>query len=213
MNATGRKITISENDVAATASSTSLVPSTAARNGVSPSSSIFLKMFSSTTMASSITMPTASVRPSSVIVLRVRLSARISVKLAISDAGMASELMIVAGMLRMKSRTMRLARMLPTIRCSSSADTDAMMNFESSRVVTMVKPGGSVGWIVLIACLRPSMTVSVFWPDWRRMSMTIARCPETNADCRASASESATFATSATRIGVPPWVAMTMSLN
>ena len=57
------------------------------------------------------------------------------------------------------------------------------------------------------------MTVSVFWPDWRRMSMTIARCPETNADCRASASESATVATSATRIGVPPWVAMTMSLN
>ena len=125
MNATGRKMTTSDSEVAATASRTSPVPSTAARNGGIPSSSIFRKMFSSTTIASSITIPTASVRPSSVIMFSVKSIARISVKVAMSDAGIASALMIVAGTLRMKSSTTRLARRLPRSRCSSSEAIDS----------------------------------------------------------------------------------------
>ena len=125
MNATGMKITTSESDVAATASRTSPVPSTAARNGGSPSCSIFRKMFSSTTIASSMTIPTASVRPSRVMVFSVKSMTRISVNVAINDAGIASALMIIAGTFRMKARTTRLASRLPRIRCSSSEAIDA----------------------------------------------------------------------------------------
>jgi len=57
MNATGRKTAINESDVASTASPTSRVPSTAACIGVRFFSSMKRKMFSSTTTASSMTMP------------------------------------------------------------------------------------------------------------------------------------------------------------
>ena len=51
-------------------------------------------MFSSTTIASSMTMPTASVMPSSVMLFSVKPITRISVKVAMIDAGMASDAMI-----------------------------------------------------------------------------------------------------------------------
>ena len=66
MKATGRKTAISDRLVASTARPTSLVPSTAASRGLIFFSSMKRKMFSSTTTASSITMPTASVSASSV---------------------------------------------------------------------------------------------------------------------------------------------------
>ncbi len=213
MNATGRKMTTSESDVAATARSTSLVPSMAARTGGRPSSSIFLKMFSSTTIASSMTMPTASVRPRSVIVFSVKPSTRIRVKLAMSEAGIDRALMIIAGMLRMKSSTTRLARRLPRMRCSWSAAIEALMKRDSSCICTSVRPAGSCGWSVLSAALRPAMTAIVFCPDWRRMSMRTARWPWTKTADRASSWLSSTCATSATRIGAPPWVATTIWPN
>ena len=58
---------------------------------------------------------------------------------------MASELISIAGMLRMKNSTIRLAKMLPRIRCSSSEAIEASMKRESSWVVAMVRPGGSDG--------------------------------------------------------------------
>ena len=63
------------------------------------------KMFSSTTIASSMTMPTASVRPSSVMLFSVKSMARISVNVAMIDAGIASDEMMTARMLRMKNMT------------------------------------------------------------------------------------------------------------
>ena len=74
MNATGRKTAMSESDVAMTARPTSFVPSTAASRGVRFFSSMKRKMFSSTTTASSMTMPTASVSASRVMTLRVKFS-------------------------------------------------------------------------------------------------------------------------------------------
>jgi len=66
MKARGRKITTSDEVVATTASMISFVPSRAAWKALLPSSSMCRYTFSSTTMASSMTMPTASTRPSSV---------------------------------------------------------------------------------------------------------------------------------------------------
>ena len=71
MNATGKKTAMSDNVVARTARPISLVASTAASIGFSLFSSMWRKMFSRTTIASSITMPTASASASSVIVLSV----------------------------------------------------------------------------------------------------------------------------------------------
>ena len=71
MNATGKKITTSDKVVAMTAKAISLVPSSAASRGGRFSSSIWRKMFSSTMMASSITIPVESDNASMVMLLRV----------------------------------------------------------------------------------------------------------------------------------------------
>ena len=62
----------SERVVAITASAISAVASEAARRGDASSSSTWRKMFSSTTTASSITIPTASTRPSMVRLFSVK---------------------------------------------------------------------------------------------------------------------------------------------
>ena len=71
------------------------------------------------------TMPTASVMPSSVMLFSVKPITRISVNDAMIDAGIASDAMITARMFRMKNITTIAANRLPKIRCSSSDATDA----------------------------------------------------------------------------------------
>ncbi len=68
---TGAKMETSESVAAMTAKTTSLLPLTAADTGSSSISSLCLKMFSSTTMASSTTTPISSSRASMVSELRV----------------------------------------------------------------------------------------------------------------------------------------------
>ena len=82
-------------------------------------------MFSSTTIASSITMPTASVMPSSVMLFSVNPMMFISVNDEMIDAGMASAEIRTARMLRMKIITTMVANRAPKIRCSSSEEIDA----------------------------------------------------------------------------------------
>ena len=67
MKPTGRKTASSERVVAMTARPISRVPSMAASTGLMPFSSMKRKMFSSTMMASSMTIPTMSVSASMVI--------------------------------------------------------------------------------------------------------------------------------------------------
>ena len=213
MNATGRKMTISEIDVATTASVTSRVPSIAAWNGGVPSSSMCLKIFSRTTIASSITMPTASVSPRSVMLFSVKPADRISAKLAMMEAGIASAETITTRRLRMKTMITRLASRLPKIRCSSSDEIDAWMKRESSRVTVIFTSRGITRWSCASLFLTPSATCTVFWPDCRRTSMTTVRWPSKKAAVRTSSVASSTAATSRTRIGVPFAVATTMFEN
>ena len=74
-------------------------------------------MFSSTTMASSITTPTISTSASIVTLLSVKSSAHIMPNVEITDAGIATAAIIVERQLRMNASTTRQARMLPRIRC------------------------------------------------------------------------------------------------
>ena len=95
MNATGRKITTSDSVVAMTASPISPVALMAASFGDTPFSSMYRKMFSSTTIASSMTMPVASENASIVMLFSVKPSAFITVNVPMIDVGMASAAMIV----------------------------------------------------------------------------------------------------------------------
>ena len=65
MNATGKKITTRDSVVATTGRTISLAPVTAASKGGRLSSSMCRKMFSSTMIASSITMPVDRTAPAS----------------------------------------------------------------------------------------------------------------------------------------------------
>ena len=83
------------------------------------------KMFSSTTIASSMTMPTISTSASIVTVLSVKSSAAIRPNVEITEVGMATAAMIVARQSRMNANTTRQARMLPRIRWTLISCSDA----------------------------------------------------------------------------------------
>ena len=117
MNDTGRKITTSDSVVASTARPISFVASRAASFGSILFSSMKRKMFSSTTIASSITTPTIKTSASIVTLLSVKFSARIMPKVEITEQGIATAAIKVERQERMKTSTTKLARMLPRMRC------------------------------------------------------------------------------------------------
>ena len=104
MNDTGRKTTTRLSVVAMTASPMSRVAWTAACIGGIFFSSMKRKMFSSTTMASSMTTPTISTSASIVMLFSVKFSQYIAPKVAMIDAGIATAAMTVARQLRMNSK-------------------------------------------------------------------------------------------------------------
>src|SRR4030067_1550463 len=116
MNDTGMKMTTREKVVAMTAMPISAVAARGAANGDIRFSSTNRKMFSRTTIASSITIPTIRTSASIVTLLSVKSSTHIMPKVEITDAGMATAAIAGERQLRMKGKTTREARMLPTTR-------------------------------------------------------------------------------------------------
>src|SRR5437870_10001005 len=112
-------------------------------------------MFSSTMIASSITMPTASVNASRVILLSEKSMYRISVNVAIMEVGMARAAINTARQLRITSSTTKLARKLPRTRCSSSECTEALMKTEMSWTTSRWTPGGQLQ----LQSLEPALDV------------------------------------------------------
>src|SRR5678816_2609908 len=90
MNDTGTNTTTSESVVARTASPISAVAALAAASGAIPFSSTKRKMFSSTTIASSMTTPTISTSASIVTLFSVKPSGHMHANVAMTDAGMAT---------------------------------------------------------------------------------------------------------------------------
>ena len=95
-------------------------------------------MFSSTTIASSMTMPTESVSASIVIRLSVKPMYQISPNVAMIEVGIAMAAMIVERRLVRKSSTTSAARIEPTMRCSSTLWIDASMKSDASRTMRTV---------------------------------------------------------------------------
>jgi hypothetical protein len=144
MNATGKKMMTSDSVVAMTASAISAVPWPAATIGVSPSSWMRRKMFSSTTTASSMTMPTASTRPSIVRLFSVKPMYRMNVNVAMIDVGIASPATSVLRQSRMKISTVNATRSAPSHMCSVTVSIDALMNVDWSRMTRICTSGGRI---------------------------------------------------------------------
>jgi hypothetical protein len=85
-------------------------------------------MFSSTTMASSMTMPTASVKASIVSMLRVKPMYQMSPNVAMMEVGIEMAAMIVERRLPRNKSTTSDASSDPMIRCSWRLLIDASMN-------------------------------------------------------------------------------------
>ena len=130
MKATGRKMTTSESVVATTALPISCVAAAAASFGVMPFSSTYLKMFSSTTIASSITMPVASDSASIVMLLSVKPNAFMSVNVPTIDVGIARAAMNVTRRFRMNRNTTIDASRPPRNKCSLMSSKDRRMNMD-----------------------------------------------------------------------------------
>ena len=104
VKASGANTAASVNVIATTAKPTSWAPLSAAFSGASPSS-MWRKMFSSTTMESSTTRPMASTSDSSVSVLMVKPAAAMIENTPIRLTGMVTSGMIEARRVRRKKKT------------------------------------------------------------------------------------------------------------
>src|SRR5262245_32270531 len=117
MNETGTKMTTRLRVVERTAKAISRVACDAASRGDNRFSSTNLKIFSSTTIASSMTTPTMRTSASIGTLLRVNPKTHMTPKVEITEAGIATAAITVDRQLRMNASTTRLARMLPRTRC------------------------------------------------------------------------------------------------
>ncbi len=86
-------------------------------------SSMKRKMFSKTTMASSMTMPTASASARREMVFSVNPISHMSRKVPMMEVGMARAAMMVARTWPRNSKTTSAARIDPSTRCSLTAPT------------------------------------------------------------------------------------------
>ena len=128
MNTTGIKITSNESVVATTAVAISCVALAAASRAESPYSSIWRKMFSCTTTASSTTMPIARISPSMVMLLSVKPITYINANVAIIDVGIESVAMSVVRQSRMNSRIVRLTSTAASSRCTCTSWIEFSIN-------------------------------------------------------------------------------------
>ena len=201
MKATGRNTAMSESVVASTARPMSRVASAAATKGFCFFSSMKRTMFSRTTIASSMTMPTASARARSVMMLSVNPIAHMSAKVPMMETGMASAAMIVLRTLPRKMSTMTAAKNAPRTRCSLTALTLVRIDADSSRTTLSSEPGGSDFSTSPSRASTASTTATVFSPDCLRIDRTTLSLPSSEADVFGSSTPSSTRATSPMRVG------------
>ena len=143
-NARGENTATSAIVVAMTANAISFVPRTAASSGVSCSSSWCRNAFSSTMIASSTTMPIAIVSASRVKLLIEKPRKYMIANVAMIDAGIASPGMIVARMLRKKTKMISTTRMAAMTSVSRASSIECVTNTEPSNALSSFTPVGSV---------------------------------------------------------------------
>ncbi len=160
MNATGTNTATMEKVVAATARPISAVPLSAARRRSSPRS-MWRTMFSRTTIASSISTPIASDRPSSVMKLSVKPHSHTAMKAAITEVGRLRAVMSVERQEFRKMYTTKIVSPAP----NTSACTTLFRLFSASSppscVTVSVVPAGSVLLVSWTSLRTSSATLTV----------------------------------------------------
>ena len=214
MNATGKKMAMSESVVATTASTISRAPVTAASHGERPSSSMCRKMFSSTMMASSMTMPVDTDSPSIVTLLSVKPAARMAKKVAMIEVGIEIAAISAGRQFRQprKSQTMRLAKTAPSTRWCWTSPSARWMKRDWSRTTSIVTSGGRLACSSAIRAFTRSTTATVFVPDCLRTSSDTAFWPSSRDSERGSSSPSTTSPMSRIRTG-PRTVSATTTVS
>ena len=160
---------------ATTAVPTSLVPNIAPSVRPWPLSRCRL-MLSTTTIALSTTIPTATARLASVLVLIVYPASLIMMNVIISDTGIDVQTIRLARKLRRKKSITRNTKSTAQNTVSRRFRTEAMMKSELSITILMPRSGGSVPASLSTSCLTLFATSTVFSPLCFWTMMPMPRC-------------------------------------
>ena len=139
MKITGTKTAIVVKVEASNAPATWRVPRLAASNGILPDSRS-RTMFSATTTAASITMPTANARPASEITLRLRPVSSSTMKVASNEIGIAEAISKVARRSRRNHHRQPTASSTPAKRFPDSRPIARLMNSDESKLCSTPRP-------------------------------------------------------------------------
>ncbi len=203
-NPRGPNTAITHNVVAMTASLTSLVPSIAAFIGVFPYCSMWRKIFSRTTIASSMSSPTVKLKASKVMMLIVNPAAAIKINAPMSELGKARPVMIVDLTDPKKKNTTRIAKIIPNVIDSFTSVMFARIQTEPSRTNLILGLPTNVFKSALIKSILPftaSDTATVLEPDCLKTNMKSDFLPFTYVRVVSSTKVSTTTPTSLIRTG------------
>ncbi len=148
---------------AVTAVVTSPAPRIAASRGAMPES-CFLKITSRTTMELSTNIPTPRVRPARDMMFMSIRAKSIREKVAITDTGMAREMMRMERKFLRNSTRTRTARRPPCHAASVSPERDSRMDTDWSVRMTISTDGGRPAFMPERAAFTRRITSTVLWP-------------------------------------------------
>ncbi len=180
----------------------SLVPRIAASKTGSPRS-MWRTMFSSTTMASSTTNPTARVSAISDRLSRLYPSRCMTAKVPMSDIGSASAGITVARTFRRNRKITITTRQSARKSVNFTSSTEAFTVTDRSLSVAMSTEGGICERRSATAALTRSATATVLVPGWRWIASTTARWPLNQLARLVSCTLSSTRPRSPRRTGAP----------
>ena len=198
VKASGANTAASVSVIATTAKLISRTPLSAAWNGVRPSS-MWRKMFSSTTMASSTTRPMASTSASSVSVLTVKPASAMSAKAPIRLTGIVTSGMIDARSVRRKTNTTSATSTTASATVVYTALIERSMKTDKSLASTTFTLAGRSRWICGISARTPSATSSGLAVALRMTPVLMEGTPFRRTRLRSLAAASSTRATSRSR--------------
>ncbi len=160
----------------------SRAPSSAAVIGSAPSS-MWRTMFSSITMASSTTKPTASVSAISDRLFRLKPSRCIAANVPMIEAGSARLGMTVADRLRRNRKMTSTTSTTVKISVSWMSWIDSRIDCERSSRICRFSAAGSCAWICGSSRLMASTVSTVLAPGWRLMAIEMLRAPLNQLAC------------------------------
>ena len=177
MKLVGMNTPHSTSAIAINAPDTSSIVLCAASRGESPSSSIKRSIFSTTTIASSTTIPIASTMPNSERLLRLKPKPASTARLPISDTGIAMIGINAARQLCRNSSTTKATRISASTSVCSTASIEAEMYSVGLYGIEYFSPGGKLFEARSISSLTACAVLSAFDPGSCVMPIAVIGLP------------------------------------